>query len=123
MISPALFAFVQQQGAPAGAPSGISGSGFIFQIVAILLIFWFVLIRPQQRERKRHDQALLVLKKGDEVVTAGGIIAEVVHVQMAPAADGKEAAPAMTDRVTVRSGDSKLIVERGRIAKIAAKQT
>jgi preprotein translocase subunit YajC len=119
MIS--LFAFLQQTGAPAGAPTGVSGFGFIFQIVAILLIFWFVLIRPQQRERKRHDQALLTLKKGDEIVTAGGIIGEVVHVHMPPAAEGKEATPALTDRVTVRSGESKLIVERGRIAKIAAK--
>lgn len=116
-----LFAFVQQTGAPAQGPAGPSGVGFIFQVVAIILIFWFVLIRPQQRERKKHDQALMQIKKGDEVVTFGGIIAEVVHVQMAAPAEGKEAAPQMTDRVTIRSGETKLIVERGRIAKIATK--
>jgi preprotein translocase subunit YajC len=102
-------------------------SGFLFQIVAIIAIFYFVLIRPQQKERRRLEAMLLALKKGDDVVTTGGIIAEVIHIQYQPqAATAKEAespgpVPTMADRITIRSGDSKLIVERGKIARVAPK--
>jgi preprotein translocase subunit YajC len=96
------------------APTGGAGlGGFLFQLVAIVLIFYFVMIRPQQQERKRHEEALRGLKKGDEVVTAGGLIGEVLHIPAA-AGDG----PKMDDRITLKSGESKLIVERGRIARV-----
>jgi preprotein translocase subunit YajC len=74
------------------------------------------MIRPQQQQRKKHEQALLDLKKGDEIVTAGGIVGEVVHIK-----EGlKDGQPAKTldDRVTIRTGESKVVVERGRIAKV-----
>jgi preprotein translocase subunit YajC len=81
---------------------------------AIFVIFYFVLLRPQQKQKKAHDELVKQLKKGDEIVTAGGIVGEVVHI--APrAADG---APAMDDRITIKSAESRLVIERGRIARV-----
>lgn len=56
------------------------GSGFAFavQIVLIFLIFYFLLIRPQQKKIKQHEALLNAIKKGDMVVTGGGIFAKVV---------------------------------------------
>lgn len=101
--------FAQQ--APVAGPGM---AGVVFQIVIIIGIFYFVMIRPQQRERKRHEEALKALKKGDEIVTAGGLIGEVLHI---PAPSG-EAGPAMDDRISVKTGDAKVLVERGRIARV-----
>jgi preprotein translocase subunit YajC len=61
---------------------------FIFQIVAIFAIFYFVMIRPQQKQRKDHEERLRNLKRGDEVVTTGGIIGKVLHIA-APTGEGK----------------------------------
>ena len=88
---------------------------FVFQIVAIFAIFYFVMIRPQQKQRKDHEERLRNLKRGDEVVTSGGIIGKVVHIA-APTGEGKSAT--MDDRITIKSDESRLIVERGRIAKV-----
>jgi preprotein translocase subunit YajC len=100
------------------APSG-GGSSFaplLFQFGLIFVIFYFLIIRPQQRQRKQHEEALRNLKRGDRVVTAGGLIGEVVHIKETMT-EGK-AAPAMDDEVTIKSGESRFINERGRIAKI-----
>ncbi len=92
---------------------------FLIQVVAIFAIFYFLLIRPQQKQRRQHEEALRNIKRGDEVVTTGGIIGTVIHVKDT-VKDGKPA-PAMEDRVTIKSGDSRLVVERGRIARVASK--
>jgi preprotein translocase subunit YajC len=91
---------------------------FLIQVVAIFAIFYFLLIRPQQKQRRQHEQALQNIKRGDEIVTAGGIVGEIVHIKEV-VVDG---APrkTMEDRVTIRSGESRLVVERGRIAKVVA---
>jgi preprotein translocase subunit YajC len=96
--------------------AGNQVASMIFMYGAIFAIFYFVLLRPQQKQRKAHDEMVRQLKKGDEVVTAGGLVGEVMHI--APrAADG---APGMEDRVTIRSGESRVIIERGRIARVGA---
>jgi preprotein translocase subunit YajC len=92
---------------------------FLIQLGLIVAIFYFLLIRPQQKQRRQHEQSLANLKKGDEVVTAGGVVGEVVHIKETPPAEGKARA-AMDDHVTIKSGDTRLIVERGRIARIVA---
>ena len=48
----------------------------LFQIGAIALVFYFLIIRPQSKARKQHEELLKTLKKGDEVVTSGGIIGQ-----------------------------------------------
>jgi len=79
---------------------------FLIQIVAILAIFYFILIVPHRREQKRHREMIAALKKGDEVVTTGGLIGEIVQL-------GDE-------RVTVKSGEARLVIERARIARLAS---
>jgi preprotein translocase subunit YajC len=88
----------------------------ILMYVAIGAIFYFILLRPQQKQRKEHDTMLRSLQKGDEIVTAGGLVGEVVFI----AQQNKDTA-SMDDRVTLKSGDTRLLVERGRIAKISRK--
>ena len=86
---------------------------------AIGAIFYFVLLRPQQKQKKEHDTMLRSLRKGDEIVTAGGIVGDVTFI----AQQMKDSAPVVSldDRVTIKSGETRLIVERGRIAKIMRK--
>ncbi len=107
------FALALLAQAPAGGRSTLLP--FVFQIVAIFAIFYFVMIRPQQKQRKDHEERLRNLKRGDEVVTTGGIIGKVVHIA-APTGEGKSTT--MDDRITIKSDESRLIVERGRIAKV-----
>lgn len=89
--------------------------GTLFMYVAIAAIFYFILWRPQQRQRKQHEQTIRSLKRGDEIVTAGGIVGEVVHIK-------EQTAGQVTneDQITIRSGESRLVVERGRIVRVGA---
>jgi preprotein translocase subunit YajC len=89
---------------------------FLFQIAAIFGIFYFVMIRPQQRQRREHEARITALRKGDEVVVAGGIVGEVIHIKES-VVDG---APKKTldDRVTIKTGESRIVVERRSITKV-----
>ncbi|QLC22214.1 preprotein translocase subunit YajC [Parasphingopyxis sp. CP4] len=67
----------------AAAPSGGAGA-FIIQLVPLLLIFvifWFLLIRPQQKRMKDHRDMITAVKKGDRVVTGGGLLGKVTKVK------------------------------------------
>ncbi|MFI5206785.1 MAG: preprotein translocase subunit YajC [Gemmatimonadales bacterium] len=89
-------------------PPGQQGSGammiVVIQIGALLAIFWFLLIRPQRMQAKQHEEMLKGLKRGDEIVTSGGIVGKVVHLK--------------DDRVTIESGESRVVIERERVAKV-----
>jgi preprotein translocase subunit YajC len=87
-----------------GQQSGGTISVFILQIAAFIAIFYFILIRPQRQQAKRHEEMLKQVKRGDEIVTAGGIVGEVLHVK--------------DNRLTIKSGESKVVIERDRIAKV-----
>ena len=89
---------------------------FLFQIAMIFAIFYFLMIRPQQKQRKAHEERLRNVKKGDEIVTAGGIVGEIVHIREAMK-DGKREAT-MEDRITIKSGESRLVIERSRISRV-----
>jgi preprotein translocase subunit YajC len=112
------FLLASMQPAPGGGGSAMTG--LLVQMVAIFAIFYFIVIRPQQKQRKAQENALLALKKGDEIVTSGGIVAHVMHIQQ-HSVDGKSA-PTLEDLVTIKSGDTRLIVERGRIARVKTKE-
>jgi preprotein translocase subunit YajC len=87
------------------APANRGGMILIIYIVSFGLIAWFLLIRPQRRMQQQHQQMLSALKRGDEVMTDGGIIGTVVHLT--------------DDRVTVKSGENtRIVVARGKIARI-----
>lgn len=49
-------------------------------LVAMGVIFWFLILRPQMRQQKEHRNKIAALKKGDQVVTGGGIVGKVTRV-------------------------------------------
>jgi preprotein translocase subunit YajC len=106
-ITPVL-ALLQAPPASGGSPSY---APLLFQFGLIFVIFYFLIIRPQQKQRKRHEEALRNLRRGDR-------IGEVIHIKETMQ-DGKPAS-SMDDEVTIKSGESRFINERGRIAKIVS---
>ena len=93
------------------APSGQAGPGLsmlLFQVALIFGIFYFLIIRPQRRQQEQHKKLLASLQKGDQIVTSGGIIGEVLHLK--------------DNEITIRSGESKLVVLRANIANVVNRQ-
>ena len=60
----------------------MSGSGFaqFIPLILIFVIFYFFLIRPQQKKVQQHKQMVKALKRGDEVITSGGIVGRVERI-------------------------------------------
>lgn len=86
-------------------PRGQPGFVFVIYIVSFAAIAWFLLIRPQRRIHQKQQQMLSALKKGDEVMTEGGIIGTIVHIT--------------DDRVTIRTAEStRLVIARPKIARV-----
>ncbi|MEK7880951.1 MAG: preprotein translocase subunit YajC [Deltaproteobacteria bacterium] len=69
-----------EEAAPA-ATGGISGLISFLPIVAFIFIFYFLLIRPQQKSAKQHREMLGKIEKGDTIVTRGGIYGKVASVK------------------------------------------
>jgi preprotein translocase subunit YajC len=73
--------------------SGLLGSATQFApLVLIFAVFYFLLIRPQQQKQKEMRSMLGMLKRGDKVVTGGGILGTVQRVPMVQDKDGKQVA-------------------------------
>jgi preprotein translocase subunit YajC len=68
------------QAAGTGAGSATAGLIAFVPYVAIFAIFYFLMIRPQQQRAKAHRAMIEAVKKGDEIVTGGGIVGKVVRV-------------------------------------------
>lgn len=67
----------------AGAGGGSTGAALFMQFAPLLLIFivfWFLLIRPQQRRMRDHATKIAAVKRGDTVVTGGGLVGKVTKV-------------------------------------------
>ncbi len=67
------------EAAPAGGGSG--GFASLIPLVLIMVIFYFLLIRPQQKKLKEHRNLVEQLKKGDQIITGGGLYAKVIDVK------------------------------------------
>lgn len=67
------------QGA-AGASEAGSMMSFVLPMVFMVVIFYFLLIRPQQKKAKEHKALLNNLKKGDRIITSGGILGTIVNI-------------------------------------------
>ena len=93
----------------AGAPAAGDFIGMILPLVAIMGVFYFLLIRPQQRKMKAHQELLKKVGKGDTVITNGGLIGKVIKV-----VDDKELQVEIGENVKVR-------VLRSGIADVRAK--
>ena len=77
----------------------MSGSGFaqFIPLILIFVIFYFFLIRPQQKKVKDHKLMVAALKRGDEVVTSGGIVGKVERIL-----DGDKIDLLISENVTVQ---------------------
>jgi len=73
-------AYAQTAGAGDGAFGGLGGMFQLLPIVAIFIIFYFLLIRPQQKKAKEHKALLASVRRGDRIVTGGGILGVVTKV-------------------------------------------
>ena len=68
----------------AQAAGGAGGAGAIAQFIPLILIFvimYFLILRPQQKKMSQHRAMVAALKKGDQVITQGGLIGKVVGVR------------------------------------------
>jgi preprotein translocase subunit YajC len=80
------------------APSGAAGAFVSFApLLLIFVIFWFLLIRPQQRRMKQHREMVAAVKKNDTAITSGGLIGKVTKVDETEVE--MEVAPGMRVRV------------------------
>lgn len=103
-------AYAQTAAVPAPNP--------FLQFVPLILmgvVFYFLLIRPQQQARKRHAAMVAAVGRGDEVVTAGGLVGKVVR-----APDGPECTVQVADGVVVTVVKATLTDVRGKEMKPAA---
>ena len=100
---------------PPGGGAGEQGPAAMFSsflpLILIFVIFYFLLIRPQSKKAKEHKQMLVDLKKGDKIMTSGGILGVIEDI------DGET----LTVKIGVGS-DLKVKVNRGHIATIRGKE-
>lgn len=100
------------QAAPGAAPAGASSFwvqfGLPLQLLAMGLVFWFLILRPQSQARKKQAALLNALKKGDDVMTVGGIVGVVKDIREQSG----------ETRVTIETGTSTVVVERSRIVRV-----
>jgi len=97
---------------PAYAQTAGGSSDFLFQLVPILLmfvIFYLLLLRPQQQKVKQHREMVANLRRGDTVVTAGGIVGKVTKVR-----EDNEIEVEIADNTRVR-------VIKGTVAEVRAR--
>ena len=89
MLVTSLFSLATQAGGPAPGPAApgdpmqqvCGGQGGMFvPMIMIFVIFYFMLIRPQQKKQKELQDWLKTIKRGDEVVTTGGMIGKISHL-------------------------------------------
>lgn len=66
----------------AAGSAGASPPGWVqfLPIIGMIAIFWFLIIRPQMQRQKQHQAKISAVKKGDQVVTGGGLVGKVVRV-------------------------------------------
>lgn len=111
-ISATLAMPAMAQGAPASP-----GGGLMMQLVMFLpliLIFYFLLIRPQQQRAKKHTEMVNNIKRGDTVVTSGGLIGKVNKV------NDNELSVDLAENVRVRVIKSMVIEVRNKAEPVPA---
>jgi preprotein translocase subunit YajC len=95
--------------------TGSGGGGLtvlMLQMAAIGLVFYFLILRPSGQARKRHAELLTRLKKGDEVMTTGGLVGRVKDIKEIDTDGLKEV------RVTLETGTATVVIERSRIVRV-----
>ncbi len=77
---------------------------FAIQIVAILAVMYFLFIVPQNKARKKAAAMLAAIQKGNDVMTAGGIVGKVRDIK--------------ESLITIESGTAQIVVDRSRIVRV-----
>ena len=95
------------QSSPAGGGGDIFGTLFLF--VGLIAIWFFLIIRPQQNQMKKHKEMIDNLRRGDSIVTNGGLIGKITKV-----IDDEELQVELAEGVRVR-------VARGAVARLRSK--
>ena len=91
-------------------PTGPNPFGTVFMFGAIFMIFYFLLIRPQRKQQKQHDEMVKTLSRGDEVVTVGGIIGKIIHLT--------------DDRVTIKTAEeTRVEIERSKVGRAVGRDS
>lgn len=94
MTTPAFAQTAPAAATPSAAAGGIAS---LISLLLIFVVFYFLLIRPQQKKMKQHQAMVAALRRGDKIVTAGGLIATVNKI-----VDENELVADIADNVQVR---------------------
>lgn len=92
------------EGSGSAPPGG--GLGGLWMFALLGLVFWFLILGPERKARKQREAMLGALKKGDKVVTTGGLHGHVVEIR--------------DDVVTIKAHDTRLTYSRAAIAQVQA---
>lgn len=96
-----VIAMVQEGGS--GGAGGARFSVILIQLALFVAIFYFILIRPSRMAQKRHKEMQSELRRGDDVITEGGVVGQIIHVA--------------EDRLTIKTAENtRLVVVRSKIA-------
>ena len=89
---------------------GMEGALFsYFPLLLVFVVFYFLILRPQLKRGKEHRNMLETLKRGDTIVTAGGLHAEIAKVN--------------DDTVDIMFGDARVTLAKGSIAQVLIRET
>ncbi len=94
-------------GSPAAGGAPASGADMLTSFIPLILmlgIFWFLLIRPQKKRAQEHKTMLENLKRGDYVITSGGMVGRIIEID--------------AEYVLMECGESKLRLTRGAIGAL-----
>ncbi|MFN8693101.1 MAG: preprotein translocase subunit YajC [Holosporales bacterium] len=108
-ISPAFAQEIAVGSGTAAAPAQTSSLLSIAPMVLIFVVFYFLMIRPQQKKVREHQKMVEGLRRGDKVITSGGIIGKIVKVS-----DDNEATVEIAEGIQIR-------VVRSTISQVVAK--
>ena len=101
------FAMAPPQGAAGAAPCGTDMLMQFFPLILMFVIFWFLLIRPQQKRAKAHKAMLAALKKGDYVMTSAGFVGRILEID--------------DEYVLIECGEAKLRMSRAAVGSLIDK--
>ncbi|ASV54316.1 preprotein translocase subunit YajC [compost metagenome] len=103
--------FISDAVAATGAPSQGSPMSLILMLVVFGLIFYFMILRPQQKRTKEHKNLMSSIAKGDEVLTSGGLVGRVTKV-------------AETGYISIALNDTtEVVIKRDFVAAVLPKGT
>ena len=95
-----------QQASTGGAAGGLISSLLLFG--PLILIFYFLILRPQNQRMKKHKAMVEALQRGDDIITSGGIVGKIKKVS--------------DEDITITSGSSELKIARSMVAQVKTTQ-